>query len=298
MSIAATVQGFFLNNTVTPANNGTPIVGYQGTTVPEEYIVTIVSAKSAPGGQSGIVVRAILQEEVTIRTGSKWHSFIDVINSSQLGSLLNIGAQALTGTSLQSAVTSRRIWLGTDPLAMTLNLRFEEEYSSQTEVMEACEALHCMCLPGVDSGKLGLLIPPGPSPFMNDLTNIGNNGELIAVYVGNVLQFTNVIIKDVSVSFQVRMGTDGYFKAAKVSIQFETYEIITKNNLRTSGNNNGGIYSELGVASANKYNSNYSTMQAAAGFNPSKNINTATISQTVQQGWQSVKNFAGNALKG
>lgn len=265
MSIISTVQGFFINSSVSLPNKY-KTVGYVGTDVPEEYIVTILSASSAPGGKGGITVRAILQDSISIRTGSKWESFIDVVRSSNIGSAFELGAQLLAGVSLQNAMTSRRIWRGTEPLSLTLNLRFEEEYDSKREVMEACEALQCMCLPG--EGALGLLIPPGPSPFINDKVQIGNQQELIAVYVGKVLSFTNVIIKDVQVEYQNKMGTDGLFKAAKVSVVFETYEIVTKNRLRSSSPGDSGVYSNLAIDNDQRYNSSLESMKSASGFDP------------------------------
>jgi hypothetical protein len=265
MSIISKIEGFFINsNASLPTKN--KVVGYLGKDVPEEYIVTILSARSAPGGDGPITVRAILQDEVQMRTSSKWESFIDVVRSSTLGNVLELGAQALTNRSLQNAVTSRRIWRGTDPLSLTLNLRFEEEYNSKTEVMEACEALQCMCAPGEDKQTLGLLIPPGPSPFKNDV--LDSSKELIAVYVGRVLAFTNVIIKDIQVGYQVRMGTDGLFKAAKVSVVFETYEIVTKNRLRSPNPSDGGIYSALSLENSQRYDASYETLNKASGFDP------------------------------
>lgn len=257
MSIISTVQGFFMNNSVPQLSGKMPIVGYKGTDVPEEYIVTILSAQSAPGGTGPIVVRGILQEEVTIFTGSKWESFIDSIRGNTWGNIAELAGQAFFNVSLQTAVTSRRVWRGTEPLSLTLNLRFEEEYNSNIEVMQACEALQCMVLPGEDENALGLLIPPGPSPFINGIGLKTRSKEFISVYIGGALSFVNVIIKSVSVSYQVRMGTDGFFKAAKVSIVFETYEVITKNRLRNSGAKGGGIYSNLGVKNADRYDPSF-----------------------------------------
>ncbi len=286
MSIISTVQGFFMNNNVPQLLGKTPIVGYKGTDVPEEYIVTILSNQSAPGGTGKIVVRAILQEEVTMYTGSKWESFIDTIRNSQFGDIAELGAQALFNISLQNAVTSRRIWRGTEPIALTLNLRFEEEYNSNIEVMQACEALQCMCLPGEDEHALGLLIPPGPSPFMTGIGRLDKSKEFISVYIGGALSFINVIIKSVSVSYQVRMGVDGFFKAAKVSIVFETYEVVTKNRLRTSGPKNGGIYNSLGVQNANRYGPSFQPMTQE----------TQSIVETASKTANKAQNFLGPGI--
>lgn len=264
MSLISTVEGFFINPSV-PQLNKYNIVGYKGTDVPEEYIITILSARSAPGGDGPITVRAIIQDEFQMRTGSKWESFIPNVVTNPITQVADIISQFSIGSSLQNAVTSRRIWKGTEPLSMQLNMRFEEEYSSKTEVMEACEALQCMCLPGEDTR--GLLIPPGPSPFKNDFIEVANK-ELIAIYIGTCLSFTNVIIKDVVVSFQTRMGVDGFFKAAKVTLFFELYEITTKKRLRSSKPSDSGVYSNLAVKSPQRYDSSYVSMDRASGYNP------------------------------
>jgi hypothetical protein len=265
MAVSPQYAGRFVSPA--PTGSSIPIVGYQGTSVAEEYIITVLSALSAPGGQSPIVVRAIMQDEVRMTTGSKWESFLGVITGNPIGNLAELTAQAFFNTSLQNAALSRRIWRGTDPLSLTLNLRFEEEYSSTVEVMQACEALQAMCLPGSSSSTgLGLLIPPGPSPFVLDATTAGKASDLIAVYVGRALSFTNVIIKQVDVSYQTRMGTDGFFKAAKVAVTFETYEIVTKNRLRSASPNDGGIYSTVAVSNAQRYNASQTALAGAAGF--------------------------------
>lgn len=261
MSIATTLKGFFIN-TNTPSLDYS-VVGYRGSEVPEEYIVTISSARSGPDG-NGIVVRAILQGDVAVRTGSKWESFINILRENQFVNTLETVTQLASNKSLQNAMTSRRIWRGTDPLTFTLELRFEEEYDAKTEVMDACRALHAMCLPDEETDGLGLLIPPGPSPFEGVVANAKR--ELIGVYIGRFLAFSSVIIKDVSVSFAPKIGTDGLSKSAKVSITFETYEILTKKRLTETTNGQIGVYSYGKLKDNQKYSSQYDQMSNFSGF--------------------------------
>lgn len=242
--MASSLIGFFLDSRI-PGKNGFNVVGYSGTKVPEQYIITIVSTTSK------VAIRAVLQDKFSIKTGSRWQTFIDAIRSNPIVEAGEFGAQAFFGKSLQNAMMSRRIWRGTDPLTLSLHLKFEEEYSSKSEVVDPCRYLQQITLPGESVDLGNLLIPPGPSPFKignEQSVQLSQASDLISVYVGRFLSFRNVIVKDVTTTYSNRYGSDGNPKSAEVEIVFETYEIVTKPRMDL-------IYSKPDVFDKYKYGS-------------------------------------------
>lgn len=286
---------FYVNSSATSINGlKANICGYTGFDVPEEYIVTLISS------YSNKVVRAILQDQVRINTSSKWETFIDILRQNDIANVAELAAQLSIKRSLQNAMTSRRIWRGTDPLSLTLTLKFQEEYNAIVEVMEACETLQSMVLPGEgSSSELGSLIPPGPSPFLlGTEENSQKESDLIAVYVGKFLGFTNVIMKSVEVIFDSRIGQDGLPKSAVVNVVFETYEIVTKNRLvgRSPTKPSQAIYRTDGISDEQRYTSTYQKMFENSGhqfFTEKQLLNS--VGDFVKDGSNAITGMIGQA---
>lgn len=217
------------------------LVGYPTSdkSVPAGYLVTIKN--------SDAVVNALMQENINLKVTSEWVPFI---KPEGITADVNSIAQILTKHSLISRQTSRRIWQGTSPIEITVNLKLEAVYDAKREVVRAAMRLQQMALPSEgssDNGAFGwipTLIPPGPSPFSleelpylggADNTNIGKHlksGDRISITLGQFLSFYNIIVKDVSVDFSSRLTVDGDPIGAIVSMTFQTYEILTKDKLR------------------------------------------------------------------
>jgi len=212
--------------------------------VSENYLITITNRDW--------IVKAMLQEDITKRIESNWKPLEDLMppGAKQNIEMGNVILQTLTKKSLVSAFTSRRIWSGTTPVELSLTLRFEAYYDEINEVTEPCVALQEMCLPdkGKEKGWLGilpLLEPPGPSP--SDLTDTPFNalastgvgqhlgkGDRILVQIGNLLTFDSVIVHSVVVTEHNRMPESGKPVSATVMLNLQTYEILTKDKLRTA----------------------------------------------------------------
>jgi len=185
--------------------------GYKpdGDGVPPEYLVRITSFRN------NCTVVAVLQENIMTRVESRWEPFIPT-SMLATGNLL---IQAVTGgrRSLITKATSRRLWMGSTPMVLSLNLKFEAVTSPQLEVVEPCRLLQTMALPSEPSGQAGLtdfwtnlkkgveehglldpraydealsklpvLGPPGPTPFTTE-------GILNAERSWNELNETEVI---------------------------------------------------------------------------------------------------------
>ena len=236
-----------------------------GKKLPPEYLVRITSYRN------WCTIIGILQEEIRTRVESRWEPFVPT----SLLATGNILLQALTGgkRALVTKATSRRVWMGSTPLLLSLNLKFQAVENAFNEVIEPCRLLQSIALPSepgsaVDweglkkdakvgglieaASKLPALGPPGPSPFTlegilntvsshNELTPSGikeglKGGDYIEVQLGRFLTFRNVILKEVSVAHHIKPDPQGNPISANVNLIFETYEMMTNESLKKAYN--------------------------------------------------------------
>lgn len=197
------------------------------------------------------VVVGLLQEESTFQITSEWGSFIPVAG---LQNDINSVSQFFSGRVLMTQALTRRIWKGTSPITISVNLTFESIVDTWSNVGLPIRALGQMILPGVmgvDVGKhkVPLLSAPGPSPFHSPelkktLKATGMSytpsgllsGDRIHLKIGKFLSFPEVIVKRIVPTYANRFDSNGQPISAKCTVEFETYEIITK-----SGGNGKGL---------------------------------------------------------
>ena len=191
-----------------------------GAKIPEAYRVTVTSSTHGS-------VWARLQKDFTLGSTSRWEPFIKGVDNPTIAAIAG-----LFNRSLQLAVTSRRVWLGTSPVRIELPLVFLAEDNVDNDVIKYVQALQYMALPKNPTTGAGFLVPPGPSPFVG--INGLEGGDQIDVSIGKVLGFQNVIVKEVTVTYSTRMSAEpeGRPMMANVLMVFETYEIITAEGLQ------------------------------------------------------------------
>jgi hypothetical protein len=168
-----------------------------GKELPPEYLIKITSIRNR------CTVISPIQEPLQMRVESRWEPFVPT-------SLLNAGnvmVQLITASrrSLITKATSRRLWQGSSPLTLSLNLRFEAVDDPFMEVVEPVRYLQSIALPSDPSGGQGLdlisltgammdlnisgamdviskapfLSPPGPTPFtLEGILNIKKSNEI------------------------------------------------------------------------------------------------------------------------
>jgi hypothetical protein len=249
-------------------------VGYinpDGRQIPEEYLIKITSIRNK------CTIIAPIQEQLEMLVESKWEPFVP----SSLLKEGNILLQALTGSkrSLITKASSRRIWVGSSPMTISINMKFNAVVDPFSEVAEPCRLLQSIALPSDPSGGEGLdvasslsgvedwdiskvwksisngplLLPPGPSPFtldgilnlrsmagsnktIDDIEKHLNGGDIIVVEIGRFLMFYNVIVQSAKPTVQPMFDPDGFPVSASVSMVFETYEMMTTEELSKSYN--------------------------------------------------------------
>jgi len=236
-------------NTGKPAANqsgANQVLGYQGRDVGSEYLIWIHDKRPWLSGEktrlgiktrrqhsTPIIIRALLQDKIDLTTEARWSP---LLASSVVTAVAEEVATVAAGRTLVSRWMTRQMWRGTSPLEFTLNLRFEAESNAETEVLCPCRELQRMSLPYIGDQKFGeqFLSPPGPLPaswagtrFLSGTTK----GEDITIRVGKLLNIKRCIIKRVTVSILPKFVVGGAPLSANVTVNFQTYEIITKESL-------------------------------------------------------------------
>jgi len=229
-----------------------------GEPVAPEYLVRITSYRNK------CTVVGVLQEDITMRVESRW----EYVVPTAILDLANLAIQAVSSGrwSVITKATSRRIWQGSSPLQISLNLKFEAVEDPYREVVQPCKFLQAMTLPAnikfeqswakarpgiVETAKHEVretlkgvagtfLSPPGPTPFttkglftrdstrsIDEIVNDLKGGDIIKVDIGRFLSFWNVVVKNVTPVFHSKFVRKGDPISAQVNIVFESYEMMT-----------------------------------------------------------------------
>lgn len=251
------------------------------TDVDEAYIVTVTS--SALGKRT---IRALLQDDFKTSVKSTWAQ-PSVMN--YLNGIRQEVSQAVTkGYALGSQFMTRRVWYGSSPMYLNILLKFESLVDAYKEVVLPCGSLQQLALPAKfrfnvaekeknsvhHLGESLLIVPPGPNPFYlsEDARKkigggigsflSGRQGDIVNIDIGKLISFTNVIVKDVEVTWGRRLTEKGYPINAIANVYFESFEIFTKEDI------NEQIFKETAASSQN-----------AAGQMTNEQIQTESINE-------------------
>lgn len=135
------------------------------------------------------------------------------------------------------------------PCRILQSLALPSEPGSGTDSPDALDrATEFRQNPNLSTGSelikaLPLLSPPGPSPFswegilssrkpvnelnISSIVENSKGGDRIILQLGKFLNFDDVIIREVSTAYHIKMDTFGDPISADINIIFETYEIPT-----------------------------------------------------------------------
>jgi len=241
------VKGFVIGTVKQAVLN---LIGSNYPDIDDAYKVSIITVGA--DGKEMNKSTYLLQNEIQLNVASQWSSFIPFGELLKTGIASNVGLFT-TGHTFQTAITSRRVWIGTDPVAIRLDLVLLSDEDTNADVVDKVRFIQGLALPSEPAGAGSWLVPPGPSPFKlnpNDSTNFMGKfeGENINIAVGNFLLFRNVIVQSVEAKFENRMSSSTRKPtAAKISVIFETYQILTKEELaRIYDKSLGSGYNSLG----------------------------------------------------
>ncbi len=137
-----------------------------GADIPPEYIIRISSEFESLNGSAISFIEAPIQESIKLRVDSEWKSIIPTKASAIF--------MAFTGKSLISKKVSRRLWVGTSPIQISVTLKLDAVDDAKLDVVNKACFIQRLILPylqatpGSINDILQLLNPPGPSPFSFD----------------------------------------------------------------------------------------------------------------------------------
>lgn len=188
-------------------------------------LFTVIIKSSNTAGNKGYTVTARLPQEIQLQLSSVWDSpFVQSTGNALVESLSNA-----VGVSSKLQYASAQIWSGSSPIEITLNLEFYAESDPAREVLQPIIQLSRMALPRLAGTKKGgLFSPPGPRIFTLDIDGQDTSGDKITIKIGKFMNFTNVIITDVSPVFSTKdMGRAGIPLKASCSITFRSMYTFT-----------------------------------------------------------------------
>lgn len=246
---------FGSNTSKTAFNKAFPFreLGYvnpDGDRVPDEYLVRISSRRH------NTTVVAPLQENISMHTESFWGPAVPKGLLEAMDKLL----QGASGgrASLITKATTRRMWYGSSPIRMQLHLVFQAYEDPVREVVEPTRILQSMALPALSlqtetetiwrgiEKEFPILAPPGPTPYNPEgllreggkiNSKIGERlqkfagGDEILVEIGQFLTFSSVVVTSVTPTIPAMFNPNGNPVRSEVSITFETYEMMTVEDL-------------------------------------------------------------------
>ncbi|MDD5220123.1 MAG: hypothetical protein PHV11_06135 [Candidatus Bipolaricaulis sp.] len=230
------------------AKSDIEFVGVLESEAAPEYMLRVVDHR--PSGYIGngvktVIISALIQDKLSMQTEAHWSSLTAASVATKLAEELSTAG---VYRSLVGKYTSRRLWTGTDPISFSIPMQFKAVNNAEREVVAPCRELQRLSLPfsGHDSDSSNakkyllesLLSPPGPTPYAGlrgyVLENLGQSipiEEQIDIFFGRFLTFKNVIVKNISIEIPNKFLSGGMPIGALATIQFQTYEIITKETL-------------------------------------------------------------------
>ena len=121
---------------------------------------------------------------------------------------------------------TKRIWVSSTGLGMTLPLIFDAETNSQEDVFNVAKALMLLERPhAIGSGPYTILLPPNP-------TRLTGNANVTSVRIGRMFFFESVSIDSVTANFDVKLDKYGFPIAGSVDFTFETDYVPSRDDLQ------------------------------------------------------------------
>ena len=210
-------------------------------------------------GPKAVHVESVLSEPVEVVGRATWSRFIQALEKMGGGNivtLLDFLGSSVGKGRLRQPWMSRKVWQGSEPLKLTLNLRFlttggtfahknveyyEEDSSAFLEVYHpTCQLMSLVYPGGVGEGKgknrkMTRFVPPGPSAFhsfhgedsmegqKSDISGV-NVGHHVDVTIGSFIQFQSCFVTDCSVRYSPTLDARGYPTSASVVLFVESFE--------------------------------------------------------------------------
>ena len=181
--------------------------------------------------QGSFMVTGLLHKDVQLGVSSTFGAPVTPITQLDklakgvgvsVGQIVQMGSGNLVSSTM--AWTTRRVWEATSPMEVMLDMKFVAVNSGniRNEVVQACTRLQQLAAP--TRTLAGFISPPGPNAA-------GIGGDNINIYVGKFLKFLNVVVTNVSVTYDNKFDKEGNPISASCQFTFQTFEMINKGEL-------------------------------------------------------------------
>lgn len=181
-----------------------------------------------------IYVTAAMPSKLAFTIKSKWDNFLGNLQDNMFFNVVDTALQVTKGLSLNNPFLSRKVWKGTDPLVMQLNLKLVSYDDAYFDVWHKSLELLSMAVPRqIGSGLAGLAWEiPGPKPldiskiakfFGVKLKKAPHKAAPISVRIGRLLYLEDLFITDVKFEFDTALE-DGYPLSADIALTVSTQE--------------------------------------------------------------------------
>jgi hypothetical protein len=190
-----------------------------------------------------LFVKAVMPSKLAFSIKSRWDNFLGNLQDNMFFSVIDTALQVTKGISLNNPFLSRKIWKGTEPLIMQLNLKLVSYDDAYVDVWQPALRLLGMAVPrqlgGTGVKALAWEIP-GPKPIdlsrvlkvfnIDDVTVSPNKAAPIFVRIGRLMRLDDLFITDIKFEFDTALE-DGYPISADVSMTVSTQDSANMNML-------------------------------------------------------------------
>lgn len=191
-------------------------------------------------------IHLLYDDEFALRVSSEYASLVST-KSSNLLSLLS-GSIEIFGKSLPSgqfALQGFKIWESTSPLSISIDVTLNMVTSGKLDVVDPTLFLIGLTVPSKTERKDGKegwgLVPPGPNlsdilstaglkmeeVSKNNIVDIKDGRGLFTLQVGEYLSIPDMVITKAEPTFSKELDEDYTPISCKLSLDFETVEVVT-----------------------------------------------------------------------
>lgn len=224
--------------------------------VPDEY-KTVLRVTSTDSSVNGVTLMAHTPGEVNFQIDGNWQDKggtigewgkrngvpgLGGLTKGVSGESVRDFVKVTTGLTEYNKYLTAPIWGGSSPLHLQFSFEFHATHDPLREVWLPAYFLAALgapyeflSIPGT-SLPTGMLHAPGPtilpSSIMGDILS-ALQGDRISIYIGRMLYFKDIILRNVSVNVLNRLWIKDKSLpvAMKVDVEFQTYFVTTRQDL-------------------------------------------------------------------
>lgn len=224
-----------------------------GTDVPKHKLVTI----DLEGLEN---TQFVLDDEFSFDTSSNYGCPIPSGGNDLLTLLSGVNSKIPSG---QFTIQSAQIWQSTSPLDIDISVQLFMKNNARTDVVQPISILQQFVVPNKAGENIGMLIPPGPNlssilnasgkvgKAMTKFFNLGPSKGMTSIHIGK-FYFHSVMLKKVNPTYSSVVDESGFPISAKISLQFTTLVVPTKDYVATVYSGSSTSESEQTIATAQK----------------------------------------------